>query len=365
MADPGKALLKTGKKPDYDRIFLPFNLHRTIPLWGKPGDFLYALRRDEGKPAYPKSPFHVWLGLGPPAARCRDFPGHLPGMPDRKDNPGSYCPAASPRRKRWGPNGYGPQPLYELLIRLENPDERLVQEEKKTIGLRTLTVSREKDQWGREFAFTVNGVKIFAMGANYIPEDCVYSRITKERQAYLLEWAGRANFNCIRVWGGGYYPSDAFYELCDEKGLIVWQDLMFACNVYEGTEHFLDNCRQEVLDNVRRLRHHPALGLWCGNNEIESAWDHWEDFQKESMYLRADYIKLFEQVIPDAVRQADPDTFFWPSSPSSGGCFADPDAESDGVAPIWMFGTDKSLSPITGITIFVSVPSLASSLFRG
>ena len=237
--------------------------------------------------------------------------------------------------KLWWPNGYGAQPLYELLIRLEDPDERLVQEEKKTIGLRTLTVSRGEDQWGREFAFTVNGVKIFAMGANYIPEDCIYSRISKERQAYLLESARQANFNCIRVWGGGYYPSDAFYELCDEKGLIVWQDLMFACNVYEGTKHFLDNCRQEVLDNVRRLRHHPALGLWCGNNEIESAWDHWEDFQKESMYLRADYIKLFEQVIPDAVRQADPDTFFWPSSPSSGGCFADPDAESDGDTHYW------------------------------
>ena len=235
----------------------------------------------------------------------------------------------------WWPNGYGEQPLYTVHMVLENPDGSVKQEQKRTIGIRTLTVSRERDEWGREFAFMVNGVKLFAMGANYIPEDCIYSRITEERQKYLLTSAKRAHFNCIRVWGGGYYPSDTFYELCDRLGLIVWQDLMFACNVYDATEAFLENCRQEVIDNVKRLRHHPCLGLWCGNNEIESAWHHWEDFQKESMYLRADYIKLFEQVLPRAVKEHDPDTFYWPSSPSSGGCFDDPDAESDGDCHYW------------------------------
>ena len=237
--------------------------------------------------------------------------------------------------KLWWPNGYGKQSLYNLDIRLINEDGTLEKEVHKTIGLRTLTVSRQKDQWGKEFAFCINGVKIFAMGANYIPEDCVYSRITKERQNYLLECAKKAHFNCIRIWGGGYYPSDDFYELCDEKGLIVWQDLMFACNVYDATDHFLENIKQEIEDNVKRFRHHPSLGLICGNNEIESAWNHWPDFQGESMNLRADYIRIFEHVIPEVVKKNAPDIFFWPSSPSSEGCFANPDDENNGDAHYW------------------------------
>lgn len=235
----------------------------------------------------------------------------------------------------WWPNGYGDQPLYELIAELIDEKGEIQQTVTKTLGLRTLTVSREKDEWGREFAFEVNGVKIFAMGANYIPEDCIYSRITAERQRQLLEDAVRAHFNCIRVWGGGSYPSDAFYELCDELGLIVWQDLMFACNVYDATDAFLQNCRREIEDNVKRLRHHPCLGLWCGNNEIESAWSHWPDFQKENMYLRADYIKLFEQVVPEVMKVCAGDTFYWPSSPSSGGCMANPDDEHNGDAHYW------------------------------
>ncbi len=134
---------------------------------------------------------------------------------------------------------------------------------------------------------------------------------------------------------GGYYPSDDFYEMCDRKGIIVWQDLMFACNVYDVTDAFLENCRQEIIDNVKRLRHHPSLGLWCGNNEIESGWNHWESFQEQTMYLRADYIKLFEHMIPDVMKKTDPDTFFWPSSPSAGGCFANTDDENDGDAHYW------------------------------
>lgn len=240
-----------------------------------------------------------------------------------------------PDPKLWWPNEYGEQNLYDVWIELFTDDGTIVQKVRKTIGLRTLTVSRERDQWGKEFAFEVNGVKIFAMGADYIPEDCIYSWITRERQDYLLECAKRAHFNCIRIWGGGYYPSDDFYELCNEKGLIIWQDLMFACNVYDATDAFLENCSREIEDNIRRLRHHPCLGLWCGNNEIESAWDHWPDFQIETAALRADYIKLFEHVIPHLVKENDPDTFFWPSSPSAGGCFNNPDDENDGDAHYW------------------------------
>lgn len=232
--------------------------------------------------------------------------------------------------KLWWPNGYGSQPLYRIKVTLEDG-----QSVEKTIGLRTLTISQEADEWGNEFAFRVNGVKIFTRGGNYIPEDAVYPWINKERIDYILKSCVRANFNCIRVWGGGYYPSDDFYDLCDAYGLIVWQDLMYACNVYDVTDEFEGTVRQETIDNVRRIRHHASLGLWCGNNEIESAWHHWGDFQTESPYLRADYIKLFEDILPKAVREVDDETFYWPSSPSSGGCFDEPDSDKRGDVHYW------------------------------
>lgn len=234
----------------------------------------------------------------------------------------------------WWPNGYGEHPLYGVEVVLEKEDG---QEERKTfrIGLRTLTISQEKDQWGSEFAFCVNGVKIFAMGANYIPEDCVYPRITKEKLENLIKASVRANYNCLRHWGGGYYPSDTFYDLCDEYGLIVWQDLMFACNTYEFHEEFEKNVVEEIKDNVRRLRHHACLGLWCGNNELETAWVNWTDFDGCSIYMREDYIRQFEYVMPKLMKELDPDTFYWHSSPSSGGCFDDPNAENRGDVHYW------------------------------
>lgn len=237
--------------------------------------------------------------------------------------------------KLWWPNDYGDQPLYIVRTTLLDEDGTSLESITRRIGLRTLTISQEKDEWGNEFAFCVNGVKIFTRGGNYIPDDCLYTRITEKKLDYILESCRRAHFNCVRVWGGGYYPSDAFYDLCDEKGLIVWQDLMYACNVYNVTDAFAENCRQETYDNVRRLRHHASLGLWCGNNEIESAWDHWGDFQKETPYLRADYIRLFEEVLPKAVQEADGETFYWHSSPSSGGCFDNPDDANRGDTHYW------------------------------
>ena len=237
--------------------------------------------------------------------------------------------------KLWWPNDYGDQPLYIVRTTLLDEAGTSLESITRRIGLRTLTISQEKDEWGNEFAFCVNGVKIFTRGGNYIPDDCLYTRITEKKLDYILESCRRAHFNCVRVWGGGYYPSDAFYDLCDEKGLIVWQDLMYACNVYDVTDAFAENCRQETYDNVRRLRHHASLGLWCGNNEIESAWDHWGDFQKETPYLRADYIRLFEEVLPKAVQEADGETFYWHSSPSSGGCFDNPDDANRGDTHYW------------------------------
>lgn len=234
----------------------------------------------------------------------------------------------------WWVNGLGEHPLYTVETRLLTNGEE-TQIYKDRIGLRTFTVSRAKDQWGEEFAFMINGVKFFAMGADYIPEDCVYNRITRERMEYLVRSSVKAHYNCLRVWGGGYYPSDEFYDLCDEYGIIVWQDLMYACNVYDVTQEFEDSIAAETIDNVKRLRHHASLGLWCGNNEIESAWAYWGNYQTQSQYLRADYIKQFEYILPKALKKADDQTFFWPSSPSSGGCFDEPGDENRGDTHYW------------------------------
>ncbi len=239
-----------------------------------------------------------------------------------------------PNPELWWPNGFGEHPLYKVKLTLFHDNNEIDHCEYK-IGLRTLTISQEKDQWGSEFAFQVNGIKIFTKGANYIPEDCIYSWITPDRIEYLIKSSVRANFNCLRVWGGGYYPSDTFYDLCDQYGLIVWQDLMFACNVYDVTEEFEDTIVKETIDNVTRIRHHACLGMWCGNNELESAWNHWGGFQVESDYLKADYIKQFEYILPKSVKRTDASTFYWPSSPSSGGCFDEPDCENRGDAHYW------------------------------
>lgn len=235
--------------------------------------------------------------------------------------------------QRWWPNGYGKQPLYTVEVILEDTEGRQLDSYVRRIGLRTMTVNREKDEWGECFAHEVNGVKIFAMGADYIPEDNLLSRVTKERTRKLLEEAAEAHHNCIRVWGGGYYPDDWFFDACDELGLIVWQDFMFACASYELDDDFERNVSAEIRDNVRRIRHHACLGLWCGNNEMETqtldkAW-------KPSVKQKYDYIKLYEYIIPKLLEEEDPATFYWPSSPSSGGNYDNPWDENRGDTHYW------------------------------
>ena len=237
--------------------------------------------------------------------------------------------------KLWWCNGLGDQPLYKVQVSLVDNNQFVLDSKEYSIGLRELTVSTKKDEWGNEFAFVINGIHIFSMGADYIPEDCIYPWITKERIEALIRSSVKANYNMLRVWGGGYYPSDTFYDLCDQYGLIVWQDLMYACNVYDFTEEFEKNICQETVDNVRRLRHHASLGLWCGNNELESAWDHWGISETHSPLLKGDYIKQFEYVLPKVTKAEDQATFYWPSSPSSGGCFDNPDDHDRGDCHYW------------------------------
>ncbi|MCL2068000.1 MAG: glycoside hydrolase family 2 protein [Treponema sp.] len=249
----------------------------------------------------------------------------------------------------WWPNGLGAQPLYGVEVELHDihssPGPVILDRWQRRIGLRTLTVSAESDQWGREFTLTVNRVKFFSMGANYIPEDSVFPRINSQRTRKLLEDCIRANFNTIRVWGGGYYPGDYFYDACDELGLVVWQDCMFACNVYELTDEFAANVAEEIRQNMIRLRHHACLDLWCGNNEMEEAWSDWDNVRRHSAKLKADYIRLFEHIIPEVWKKTDPQTFYWPASPSSGGGFDVPNDPDRGDVHYW--GVWHGLKPFS------------------
>ena len=234
--------------------------------------------------------------------------------------------------KLWWPNGYGEQPLYTLETTLFADGEEL---ESKTqrIGLRTVTISQDKDEWGSEFCFLVNGIKIFGMGADYIPEDQILSRCTPEKTRNLLEKCAYANFNHIRVWGGGYYPDDWFFDICDELGLLVWHDFMFACSVYKLSDDFKENITIEAIENIKRLRHHACMALWCGNNEMETAWDCWNIIRADD--LREDYLYQNEVLFPSLCKEYCPDTFYWPSSPSSGGNFDKPNDYNRGDVHYW------------------------------
>jgi beta-mannosidase len=218
--------------------------------------------------------------------------------------------------ERWWPAGLGAQKLYTVLARLRLKGVR-ADEAQTRVGLRTLELRQQPDSAGKSFMFVVNGVPVFAKGANWIPADSFPERVTRERYLHLLQSARDANMNMLRVWGGGYYESDEFYELCDELGLMVWQDFMFACSMYPGDEKFLESVRAEATDNVRRLRNHPSVVIWCGNNEVETAWQHWGWKDKLPAKLWDDYKKVFHGVLPEVVAKEDPTRPYWPSSPSS------------------------------------------------
>jgi len=233
----------------------------------------------------------------------------------------------------WWPNGFGKQNLYTVKIILYNHKGMQLDSWERRIGLRTMTIKRQKDKWGESFCVEVNGVSIFAMGADYIPEDNILSRVTQKRTRKLLEQCVSANFNMIRVWGGGYYPDDYFFDICDELGLIVWQDFMFACAVYNLTDEFDKNIRAELADNIKRIRHHACLGLWCGNNEMEMFVEQgrWVDTPRQ----KADYIKMYEYIFPQILKEYDPAAFYWPASPSSGGSFDNPNDPDRGDVHYW------------------------------
>ena len=236
--------------------------------------------------------------------------------------------------KLWWVRGYGEQPLYGLDVTLQK-DGQILDTCHKEIGLRTLTVSTQPDpdKKGSEFCFVINGVKIFAMGANYIPQDSLLTRVTHEKMDEMMQQALDANFNSLRVWGGGTYPDDYFFELCDRNGILVWLDFMIACANVWMTPTFAEECKAEAADNLKRLRHHASLGLICGNNEMELAVMTWGI--GESQLVREDYIELYERVLPQIAEELAPDIFYWPSSPCSGGGFDDPGNFARGDTHYW------------------------------
>jgi len=229
--------------------------------------------------------------------------------------------------KLWWTNGLGEQNLYNFNIELHPSKKSEVLDQKTiTIGLRTLELVQEPDEFGKSFYFKLNGVPVFMKGANYIPSESFLPRVTDSIYRQLIQTAVDANMNMLRVWGGGIYENDVFYEECDRNGILVWQDFMFACAMYPGDEDFLKSVKQEIIHNVNRLQNHPSIALWCGNNEVDEAWHNWgwqKQFgysERDSTKIWKDYKAIFKELIPktlDSLLSKDKN-IYWESSPSMG-----------------------------------------------
>ncbi len=228
----------------------------------------------------------------------------------------------------WYPNGYGPQTLYKFFAALSvTRGKKAVVEDRAELrtGLRSLELRRVPDEWGKSFTFVVNGIPIFAKGANVIPFDSFSTRVTPVQHRQILQAARDAHMNMIRHWGGGYYETDDFYDICDELGIMVWQDFMFGGAMVPGDPAFQENVRQEAVEQVKRLRDHPSISLWSGNNEVEGGWKFWGDRmafketltppQREQVW--GDYVILFHDVIKSVVAEHGAPVAYWPSSPSA------------------------------------------------
>lgn len=236
----------------------------------------------------------------------------------------------------WWPNGLGAQPLYTVEVLLEGENGQPIDQKDFRIGLRTLELRQEPDQWGKSFQFMVNGVPVFAKGSNWIPADSFPTRLTDAHLEHLVRSAAAVHQNMLRIWGGGIYEEERFYDLCDRYGILVWQEFAFACSVYPLDEpEFVENIRHEAIENVRRLRHRASLCLWCGNNEMEQGWVYWGWNKPELQGLKNAYDVFFHHTLPAWVAVEDPDHSYWPSSASSGIPFDDPNNQTLGDSHYW------------------------------
>lgn len=229
--------------------------------------------------------------------------------------------------KLWWSKGLGNPDMYNFNVEVLDSRGNHICKKEIATGLRSLKLIREKDDAGESFLFELNGVRVFIKGANYIPNDSFLPRVTKSDCQKVIDDAVDANMNMLRVWGGGVYEDDYFYQLCDENGLLVWQDFMFACSMYPGDENFLNSIKLEAIDNVKRLRNHPSIALWCGNNEINVAWHYYSDggwgwkklyTQEQQQEIQKAYLDIFHDVLPGVVEKYTDGDDYWPSSPQAG-----------------------------------------------
>jgi beta-mannosidase len=312
---------------------------------------VYAIPRRDGK--HWNVPVHIeWDRPGAPVGSC-DLPEGLPDAAvtvELRSPSGDVVAAWDSRRdsrrdgaapriigrgalvvdlpvkdpELWWPAGYGGQPLYTVTVSFRDGDGTVTDEASFRTAFRTVEVVNEKDETGRSLFFRVNGREVWAKGSNWIPPDAFPSRQTPDRYRTLLSDAVEANMNMIRVWGGGQYEGDLFYDICDELGLLVWQDFMFSCSLYPSERWFLDEVRQEVRAQVRRLMSHPSIALWCGNNENIGALGWYEESRQNPGRYLIDFDRLNHGVIAEEVHAADDSRVFWPSSPAAGeGNFSD------------------------------------------
>lgn len=238
----------------------------------------------------------------------------------------------------WWPNEMGEQYLYDFEIRLKSSDKVLDSKQIKT-GVKTVQIVQEPDAKGFSFYFKVNGVPMYAKGANYVPEEMIETWIKPENTQKLLKMAQEAHFNMLRVWGGGIYPSDDFFNICDTLGILVWEDFMYAGTMYPYDEAFLENAKIEALEQVKHLASHPSLGLWCGGNEISEGYYNWgwqqslDWSEEDDQAIKAGYDRLFETILPNVVEIFDGTRPYWPSSPSKG--WGRPESLTQGDVHYW------------------------------
>jgi len=239
----------------------------------------------------------------------------------------------------WWPNGYGGQPLYQVEVSLMHNDASKVRTldcHRYQIGLRTIELRQQEDQWGHSFVFVVNGNPIFVKGSNWIPADSFPTRITDEYLEGLIRSAVATHQNMLRVWGGGFYEEERFYDLCDRYGILVWQEFIFSCSIYPlDSPEFLENVSSEVVENIQRLRHRASLAMWCGNNEMELGWVEWNWKRPELEGLKTAYDRFFHHTLPKWCQTEDPDHSYWPSSPSSDTPFDNPNGQRRGDSHYW------------------------------
>ncbi|WP_027392655.1 beta-mannosidase [Aquimarina latercula] len=237
--------------------------------------------------------------------------------------------------KWWWTHNLGEPFLYDIDIQIQYGDEVVASREVKK-GLRTIELITDKDAEGESFYFKLNGIPVFMKGANYIPQNIFQPEVTDQDYKKLFEDVIDANMNMLRVWGGGIYENDIFYDLADEKGILVWQDFMFACAMYPGDATFLENVKQEAIDNVTRLRNHASIALWCGNNENNEAWHNWgwqaNRSEEEKAEIWGNYQKLFNDILPNTVSDLT-NTSYWESSPKYGR--GNPKFQTEGNAHDW------------------------------